>query len=133
MGFFLWCNIPLGLILNLEDSKLIPEDSDSIESSSEIDKGSTKEENVKAFTEFLEKANNQESNAGKSNSDLKTKQNEIKSNSIFKRILNDGFDGISSNPNYKMLTLLIILLINLSLFFVIGNVGKAFLRNAGIM
>jgi len=32
-----------------------------------------------------------------------------------------------------MLALLIILLINLSLFFVIGNMGKEFLRNAGIM
>ena len=54
-------------------------------------------------------------------------------NTLFKRILNDGFDGISSNPNYKMLALLKILLSNLSLFFVIGNIGKAFLRNAGIM
>ena len=119
-------------MLNLEDSKLIPEDRNSIESSSEIEKESTKEENVKSFTEFLEKASNQESNEGKSNSDPKIKK-EIKSNSLFKRILNDGFDGISSNPNYKMLALLIILLVNLSLFFVIGNVGKAFLRNAGIM
>ena len=117
----------------MEDSKLIPEDSDSTESSSEIEKESTKEENVKAFTEFLEKASNQESNEGKSNSDPNIKKQEIKINSLFKRILNDGFDGISSNPNYKMLALLIILLVNLSLFFVIGNVGKAFLRNAGIM
>ena len=117
----------------MEDSKLIPEDSDSIESSSEIEKESTKDENVKAFTEFLEKASNKESNEGKSNSDPNIKKQEIKSNSLFKRILNDGFDGISSNPNYKMLALLIILLVNLSLFFVIGNVGKAFLRNAGIM
>ena len=117
----------------MEDSKLIPEDSNSIESSSEIEKGSTKEDNVKAFTEFLEKASNQKSNEGTSNPDQKIKKQEIKSNSLFKRILNDGFDGISSNPNYKMLALLIILLVNLSLFFVIGNVGKAFLRNAGIM
>ena len=117
----------------MEDSKLIPEDSDSIESSSEIEKESTNEENVKAFTEFLEKASNQESNEGKSNSDPNIKKQVNKSNSLFKRILNDGFDGISSNPNYKMLALLIILLVNLSLFFVIGNIGKAFLRNAGIM
>ena len=117
----------------MQDSKLIPEDSDSIESSSEIEKEFTKEENVKAFTEFLEKASNQESNEGKPNSDTNIKKQEIKSNSLFKRILNDGFDGISSNPNYKMLALLIILLVNLSFFFVIGNVGKAFLRNAGIM
>ena len=132
-GFFLWCNIPLVLILHLEDSKLIPEDSNSIELPSKIEKEISKEENVKAFTEFLEKASNQESNEGKSNFDPKIKKQEIKSNSIFKRILNDGFDGISSNPNYKMLALLIILLVNMSLFFVIGNLGKAFLRNAGIM
>lgn len=117
----------------MEDSKLIPEDCDSIKSSSEIEKESTKEENVKAFTEFLENASNQESIEGKSTSDPIIKKLEIKSNSLFERILNDGFDGISSNPNHKMLALLIILLVNLSLFFVIGNVGKAFLRNAGIM
>ena len=117
----------------MEDSNLIPEDSNSIETSSKIEKESTKEDNVKAFTEFLEKASNQESIEGKSNIDSKIKKQEIKSNSLFKRILNDGFDGISSNPNYKMLALLIILLVNISLFFVIGNLGKAFLRNAGIM
>ena len=117
----------------MEESKQIPEENNSIESSSKIKKESNKEDNVKAFTEFLEKASNQDTNEEKTNSDLKEKVPEIKDNSIFKRILNDGFDGISSNPNYKMLALLIILLINLSLFFVIGNVGKAFLRNAGIM
>ena len=117
----------------MEESKQIPEENNSLESSSEINKESNKEENVKAFTEFLEKASNQDIDEEKANSDLKEKVPEIKDNSIFKRILNDGFDGISSNPNYKMLALLIILLINLSLFFVIGNVGKAFLRNAGIM
>ena len=116
----------------MEESKQIPEEN-SIESSSEIKKESNKEENVKAFTEFLEEASNQDIKEGKGNSDLKEKKPETKNNSIFKRILNDGFDGITSNPNYKMLALLIILLINLSLFFIIGNVGKAFLRNAGIM
>ena len=116
----------------MEESKQIPEEN-SIESSSEIKKESKKEENVKAFTEFLEEASNQNVNEEKVNSDLKEKKPEFKDNSLFKRILNDGFDGISSNPNYKMLALLIILLVNLSLFFVIGNVGKAFLRNAGIM
>ncbi len=116
----------------MEESKQIPEEN-SIESSSEIKKENNKEENVKAFTEFLEEASNQKIKEEKANSDLKEKKPKFKDNSIFKRILNDGFDGISSNPNYKMLALLIILLINLSLFFVIGNVGKAFLRNAGIM
>ena len=116
----------------MEESKQIPEEN-SIELSSELKKDSNKEENVKAFTEFLEEASNQNIKEEKANSDLKEKKPELIDNSVFKRILNDGFDGISSNPNYKMLALLIILLINLSLFFVIGNVGKAFLRNAGIM
>ena len=117
----------------MEESKQIPEEKNSTESSSELKKESNKEENVKAFTEFLEKASNQNIKEEKANSDLKEKKPEFKDNSLFKRVLNDGFDGISSNPNYKMLALLIILLINLSLFFVIGNIGKAFLRNAGIM
>ena len=117
----------------MEDSKQIPDDNNSIESSSAINKDSNKVKNVKAFTEFLEKASNQEINEEIENSDLKGKKVQTKNNSLFKRILNDGFDGISSNPNYKMLALLIILLINLSLFFIIGNIGKAFLRKAGIM
>ncbi len=116
----------------MEESKQIPEEN-SIESSSEIKKESKKEENVKAFTEFLEEASNQNIKEETANNDVKEKKLEFKDNSLFKRILNDGFDGITSNPNYKMLALLIILLINLSLFFVIGNIGKAFLRNAGIM
>ena len=117
----------------MEDSKLIPEENNSIESSSGIEKETKKEENVKAFTEFLETASKKESNEVKENSALKGEKAETKKNSLFKRVLNDGFDGISSNPNYKMLALLIILFINLSLFFVIGNIGKAFLRKAGIM
>ncbi len=117
----------------MEDSKLIPEDNNSIESSSNKKKESNKEDNIEAFTEFLEYASNQETKNDKLTPDLKGEQIENKNNSLFKKILNDGFDGISSNPNYKMLALLIILLINLSLFFVIGNIGKAFLRNAGIM
>ena len=117
----------------MEESKQIPEEKNSIESSSEIKKESNKEENVKAFTEFLENASNQKIEEEKGKSDLEADNPVTKDNPLFKRVLNDGFDGISSNPNYKMLALLIILLINLSLFFVIGNIGKAFLRNAGIM
>ena len=116
----------------MEESKQIPEEN-LIKSSSEINNESNKEENVKTFTEFLGEASNQDIKEEKGNSDLKEKKPETKNNSIFKRILNDGFDGITSNPNYKMLALLIILLINLSLFLIIGNIGKAFLRNAGIM
>ena len=117
----------------MEESKQIPEEKNSIELSSEIKKESNKEENVKAFTEFLENASNQEIVDEKVKSDLEGHKPVTNDNSLFKRVLNDGFDGISSNPNYKMLALLIILLINLSLFFVIGNIGKAFLRKAGIM
>ena len=117
----------------MEDLTQYPEDNGSIESSSDINKESNKEENVKAFTEFLETTSNQESKKVKEKSDLNGERVETNNNSLFKRILNDGFDGISSNPNYKMLALLIILLINLSLFLVIGNIGKAFLRKAGIM
>ena len=123
----------------MEDSKLNPEENNSIESSpnlnednKDLNEGNNKEENVKAFTEFLEKASNQDSSEEKVKLDS-DKQKIKKDDSIFMRILNKGFDGISTNPNHKMLALLIILLINLSLFFVIGNMGKAFLRNAGIM
>ncbi len=117
----------------MEESNQIPDDNNSIESSSAIEKESKKGEKVKEFTEFLEKASKQKSNVGQVNPDMKSPKQESKNDSLFQRILNDGFDGISSNPNHKMLALLIILLINLSLFFVIGNIGKAFLRNAGIM
>ena len=117
----------------MEDSNQIPEDNNSIESSSDKNKENNKEQNVKQFTESLEKANDQELTDEKVNLDLKGENLKTKKDSLFRRILNDGFDGISSNPNYKMLALLIILLVNLSLFFAIGNMGKIFLRNAGIM
>ena len=117
----------------MEESKLIPDDNNSTESSSDIEKETKNEENIKSFTEFLETASKKESNELKENSVLKEEKLDTKNNSLFKRVLNNGFDGISSNPNYKMLALLIILLINLSLFFAMGNIGKAFLRKAGIM
>ena len=139
---FLWCNILLAFTTNLEDSKLNPEENNSIESVpnlnddnkdlNDLNEGNKKEENVKAFTEFLENASNQNSSEEKVKLDSEQQKLKI-DKSLFKRFLNNGFDGISTNPNYKMLALLIILLINLSLFFVIGNMGKAFLRNAGIM
>ena len=56
-----------------------------------------------------------------------------KKDTLFRRVIENGFDGITTNPNYKLLALLIILLINLSLFFVVGNIGKNFLRNSGIL
>ena len=116
----------------MEDSKQNPNENYSKESPLESNEEIKKEENVKSFSEFLEKASDQ--NLSKDKENLTT-QKELpnKKKSLFIRILNDGFDGISSNPNYKMLGLLIILLVNLSLFFVIGNIGKTFLKNAGIM
>ena len=123
----------------MEDSKLNPEENNSIESSpnlnvdnNDLNEGIKKEENVKAFSEFLEKASGQESLEEKVKLDSEHQKLKI-DKSLFKRFLNNGFDGISTNPNYKMLALLMILLINLSLFFVIGNIGKEFLKNAGIM
>ena len=65
--------------------------------------------------------------------DLKNGESTSKNNSVFKRVLENGFDGITTNPNYKLLALLIILLINLSLFFLVGNLGKTFLKNSGIL
>ena len=136
---FLWCNILVALTTILEESKINPEENNPIESppnlnedNKDLNKGNKKEENVEAFTEFLDKASNQDSLEERAN--LNSEKQKLKiDKSLFKRFLNNGFDGISTNPNYKMLALLIILLINLSLFFVIGNIGKEFLRNAGIM
>ena len=123
----------------MEDSKLNPEENNSIEQApnlteenKDLNEENKKEENVKAFTEFLETASNQDSLEEKVKLDS-DKQKIKKDDSLFTRILNKGFDGISTNPNHKMLALLIILLINLSVFLAIGNIGKAFLRNAGIL
>ena len=67
------------------------------------------------------------------NEELRDEQSNSKNDSVFKRVLENGFDGITTNPNYKLLALLIILLVNLSLFFLVGNLGKTFLKNSGIL
>ena len=67
------------------------------------------------------------------NEEVKIAESTSKNDSVFKRVLENGFDGITTNPNYKLLALLIILLINLSLFFLVGNIGKTFLKNSGIL
>ena len=84
------------------------------------------QEKVKSLEESSSEQiiNNIEPNNSESNS---------QTDSLFKRILENGFDGITTNPNYKLLALLIILLINLSLFFLVGNLGKTFLKNSGIL
>ena len=116
----------------MEESKLTNEEDNSKESTPKIDKEIKNQEQANLSSQLLEKRSNQDGLEQKAN----LNSQEIKlanKKSLFERILNDGFDGISTNPNHKMLALLIILLINLSVFFVIGNLGKAYLRNAGIM
>ena len=116
----------------MEESKLTNEEDNLNESSPNIDKEIKNEEKVQAFSESLEKGSNQDISQQKSNlNSQEIEQTSIKS--IFERILNYGFDGISTNPNHKMLALLIILLINLSVFLAIANIGKAYLKNAGIL
>ena len=78
---------------------------------------------------LAENANEQSIN----NTDIENIESNSKNDSVFKRVLENGFDGITTNPNYKLLALLIILLINLSLFFLVGNLGKTFLKNSGIL
>ena len=117
----------------MEDPKLSPDDNNPVGSSPKINNKNMKEQKVEAFSDFLDQASNQISSEEKVIIKKEKQKSEKIDKSFFKRVLNEGFDGISSNPNYKMLALLIILLVNLSLFFVIGNIGKAFLRNAGIM
>ena len=116
----------------MENSKLNPEENNSNESFPDVANEINKEEKINEFTEFLEKASDQVGMEEKKLVNIEQEKKDEKK-SIINRILNEGFDGISTNPNYKMLGLLIILLINLSLFFVIGNIGKTFLKNAGIM
>tara|TARA_Y100000589_G_C27074245_1_gene596764 strand:+ start:209 stop:496 length:288 start_codon:yes stop_codon:yes gene_type:complete len=94
----------------LEESEINPEVQEKVESLTE----NATEQNI----------NNAEVNNAETNS---------KNDSVFKRVLENGFDGITTNPNYKLLALLVILLINLSLFFLVGNLGKTFLKNSGIL
>ena len=94
----------------MEESEINPETQEKVESLAE-----------NASEQFI---NNTEKNLSESDS---------KNDSVFKRVLENGFDGITTNPNYKLLALLIILLINLSLFFVVGNLGKTFLKNSGLL
>ena len=86
--------------------------------------------------EVQEKVESLTGNASEPNinkTEIKNVESNNKNDSILKRVLENGFDGITTNPNYKLLALLIILLINLSLFFLVGNLGKTFLKNSGIL
>ena len=116
----------------MEESKLTNEEDNSKESTPKIDKEIKNEDIAQVSSELLEKGSNQDLLQQKANlNSQELKLLPIKS--LFKRFSNEGIDGITTNPNHKMLALLIILFFNLSMFFVIGNFGKAYLRNAGIM
>jgi len=108
----------------LEESDLIPEKKqpDDELSSNKLTAKISEEEKSRVLDNSVESQTNNKSN---SLSDKK--------DTLFRRVIENGFDGITTNPNYKLLALLIILLINLSLFFVVGNIGKNFLRNSGIL
>ena len=108
----------------MEESDLIPEKKqpDDEFSSNNLNAKISEEEKSRVLDNSVESQTNKKSN---SLSDKK--------DTLFRRVIENGFDGITTNPNYKLLALLIILLINLSLFFVVGNIGKNFLRNSGIL
>ena len=93
-------------------------------------------EDSKINHDIQEQVESSEENASEqiiNTKDIENVESNSKNDSIFKRVLENGFDGITTNPNYKLLALLIILLINLSLFFLLGNLGKTFLKNSGIL
>ena len=93
-------------------------------------------EDSKTNPDIQEQVDSSDENASDqiiNNEEVKIAESTSKNDSIFKRVLENGFDGITTNPNYKLLALLIILLINLSLFFLVGNLGKTFLKNSGIL
>jgi len=84
----------------LEDSKINPEENNSIESfpnlnedNKDLNEGNKKEENVKAFTEFLEKASNQDSSEEKVNLNLHQQKQKIwKDKGINRSIRNEWLD-----------------------------------------
>ena len=94
-----------------------------------MEESEIKPDNQEHVESLAENASEQNIN----NSKEKNAESTSKNDSVFKRVLENGFDGITTNPNYKLLALLIILLINLSLFFLVGNLGKTFLKNSGIL
>ena len=116
----------------MEESELIPEGTKENESLSENNENSLKQDKLTDLTEdsSLDEVKPNISNLQDNNFE---NQSNIKKESIFNRFLKEGFDGITSNPNYKLLALLIILLINLSLFLLVGNLGKSFLQNSGLL
>ena len=122
----------------MEDSEFNPQEKNQIESKSVSDNDNDNDNKIDSNNKREEISENQDLSTGSDNSRSKNlKSDSVNSisqkNSLFKRIIENGFDGITTNPNYKLLALLIILLINLSLFFLIGNLGKSFLKSSGIL
>ena len=109
----------------MEESEFNPENKNKSESLSENNEILSEEKKSENFSEV----SNQVVNKDNSSPDNIVDKNE----SLFNRFLKEGFDGITTNPNYKLLALLIILLINLSLFLLVGNLGKNFLQNSGLL
>ncbi len=113
----------------MENSELDPKDKDidekfEIEEEKDIEQVNDPKENID-LKESLKAPNDNDEDI--------EKKIRLEDDSLFQRILENGFDGVTTNPNYKLLALLVILLINLSLFLLIGNIGKSFLRNSGLL
>ena len=116
----------------MENSDLNPEEREKSNSLSENDNDLIKQNKDESANETSSEAEilvNKNSAEGNVLNDKSNKQDL----SLFNRFLKEGFDGITTNPNYKLLALLIILLINLSLFLFVGNLGKSFLQNSGLL
>ena len=118
----------------MEEPDLIPEENKKIDSDQSSDKevSDFKENKNRDISEIVRKDNEIPKNTDLKDTNLMNESvpEEV---SLFNRFLKEGFDGITTNPNYKLLALLIILLINLSLFLLVGNLGKSFLENSGLL
>ena len=112
----------------MQESELNSEEQKSTESFTE----NSKDQLNDSRRDIVEPIDN-EGVSEKNNSNTSEQKSELNKDSLFKRILQNGFDGVTTNPNYKLLALLIILLINLSLFFLVGNLGKSFLKSSGLL
>ena len=116
----------------LENSDLIPEEiekSNSLSENGDDIINQNKDDSLNGTSSETENSINKNTSEGNVLNDKSNKQDL----SLFNRFLKEGFDGITTNPNYKLLALLIILLINLSLFLFVGNLGKSFLQNSGLL
>ena len=116
----------------LENSDLIPEEiekSNSLSENGDDMINQNKDDSSNGTSSEPENSINKNTSEGNVLNDKSNKQDL----SLFNRFLKEGFDGITTNPNYKLLALLIILLINLSLFLFVGNLGKSFLQNSGLL